>query len=101
MSEQHTAPDGGEEMNLSLDAIEGVMQVLQVLVMCLDKQGHLDGGEYAAMLADWRIQHVPPDSLQEAIVDRMIDTLVDDPRALIRRMGMLLSARQKPEPPTP
>ena len=37
-----------------LDAVEGTMQVLQILLMTLAKTSQLDTAEYARQLADWR-----------------------------------------------
>lgn len=73
---------------MALDAVEGLIQALQILVMCLGKSGQLDTAEYARLLADWRLAHVPPDSMQEAVLDRMLSFLVDEPEVLLRRLSL-------------
>jgi len=77
-------------------AIDGVMQTLEVLVMCLGKAGQMDTAEYARLLTDWRSQHVGPGSMQEAVIDRMLGLLVDRPDVLVRRAAIRLAAAEGP-----
>ncbi|KFK92775.1 MULTISPECIES: hypothetical protein [unclassified Serratia (in: enterobacteria)] len=75
---------------LLYEGLEGVMSCLQVLVICLGKSGHLDTAEYTRLLAEWRLQEAPPESITEALIDRMLAMLVDEPEVLLRRMSMQL-----------
>ncbi len=74
-----------DEPDPALDAVDGVMQVLQVLVVGLIRTGALDPTEYARLLLDWRRSHVAPESVQQAVVDRMLDMLSERSDVLIRR----------------
>ncbi len=72
----------------ALEASEGVMEVLQVLVVALASSGVLDAEKYAQLLAEWRQQHTSDGSLQAVFVERMLAVVVDDPRPLLSRAGM-------------
>ncbi len=82
----------GQEIgqDLALEGIEGVMQLLQVLVLALGKTGQLDTAEYARLLADWHHKQIEPDSLQDVLFQRMLGMLVDQPEVLLRRTGIQL-----------
>lgn len=89
--------------DLALEFCEGVMQVLQVLVVCLGKSGRLDTAEYARLLSNWRETNVDRDSIQEAVIDRMLSMLVDQPEVLahhmqahLRRSGFQLVSAESP-----
>lgn len=79
MEEQETGRDW------ALEGIEGLMQLLQALVLALGKTGQLDTAEYARLLADWHNQQIEPDSLQDVLFQRMLGMLVDEPEVLLRR----------------
>jgi len=87
----------------ALEGIEGVMQLLQVLVLALGKTGQLDTAEYARLLADWHNQQIEPDSLQDVLFQRMLGMLVDQPEVLLRRTGFQLMPVSSPagEPKQP
>lgn len=75
---------GDELASLAMEAIDGVMQALQVLVVCLSKSGQLDPGDYALLLSDFRERHVDSGSMQAMVIDRLMVMLVDQPEELGR-----------------
>lgn len=79
-----------------LEGIEGVMQLLQVLVIALGKAGQLDTAEYARLLADWHHQQIQPGSTQDVLFQRMLGMLVDQPEVLLRRTGFQLMQAESP-----
>lgn len=79
-----------------LDTIDAVLQLLQLLVLELSRQGHLDAAAYARTLTAWRNDQVQPGSAGDVLVHRMLDPLVTEPSVLIRRSGFRLV-----EPDTP
>lgn len=91
------------DQDLALEGIEGVMQLLQVLVLALGKTGQLDTAEYARLLADWHNKQIEPDSLQDVLFQRMLGMLVDQPEVLLRRTGFQLMQAASPadEPKQP
>lgn len=80
------------------DAVDGVMKLLEVLVLTLGKSGALDTGEYARLLTDFRRTQVEPDSVQEAVIDRMLTLLVDRPDVLLRRSAFQLVSESDRDP---
>ncbi len=82
----------------ALDASEGVMEVLQVLVVALAATGALDTAEYARLLAEWRQAHTANGSLQAVFMERMLAVLVDDPGPLMRRAMMRLVSEDAADP---
>lgn len=79
---------------MALELTEGLLKVIQLLVMCLNRSGALDGAEFARLLADARRELVPEGSLEESILDRVLGSLVDHPEALIRRRGFRLATNE-------
>ena len=73
-----------EQDDPALEAVDGVLKVLQVLVLRLGQSGVLDSSEYARDLLSYRTQEAP-DSIQAAVIDRMLDMLVDRADVLLRR----------------
>ena len=72
-----------------VEAVDGLMSLLQVLVVALSKEGKLDTAEYARLLLDFRQKLVQPDSYQDALFQRMLEMLVEgDPQVLMRRLEM-------------
>jgi hypothetical protein len=72
-----------------LETAEGLMSLLQALVLALAKQGKLDTGEYARLLLDMRQRMVEPGSYQDVLFQRMLQMLVEgDPQVLVRRWDM-------------
>lgn len=94
---------GEEEMiRLAQDTAEGVLSVLQILVISLAKSGHLDTADFSLLLAGWRNDNTDKDSMQQAVVDRVLMMLVDDHEALTRRLEMkLVKGKSHDEPPNP
>jgi hypothetical protein len=97
----------GELMNkaeiqqLTLDGIDGVMGLLQVLVVALGKQGQLDTAAYAHLLLDYRKNLLEPESVQATLVDRMLRMLVDEnPEVLVRRDGLHVLTKSEAAPPS-
>ncbi|EEK8237783.1 hypothetical protein G3Y60_002472 [Salmonella enterica] len=70
------------------DVIVGIMSCLEPLVICLRDSGHLNVEQYAHMLADNRLRHVEPGSVEEILLDQILALLVDDPDVFLRRMRM-------------
>lgn len=76
---------------LTMDAVEGLMSLLQVLVISLGRTGMLDTADYARLLLDYREQHIARESIAEALIDRMLDSLVKEGAdVLLRRHSMRL-----------
>ena len=90
MDDQETGQDW------ALEGIEGVMQLLQVLVVALGKTGQLDTAEYARLLADWHHQQIQPGSTQDVLFQRMLGMLVEQPEVLLRRTGFQLMQAENP-----
>lgn len=90
-----------ETKNFMLEAVEGLMSLMQALVMALSKQGNLDTAEYARLLLDLRErQGFEDDSFQDVLFQRMLQMLVEgDPSVLVRRWGMrAVPTEQVPDP---
>ena len=75
MEEQETGRDW------ALEGIEGLMQLLQALVLALGKTGQLDTAEYARLLADWHNQQIEPDSLQDVLFSECLGCWLMNPSA--------------------
>lgn len=73
-----------------LETVEGLMSLMQALVLALAKQGSLDTAEYARLLLDLRErQGFEAESYQDVLFQRMLAMLVEgDPQVLVRRWGM-------------
>jgi len=82
------------------ESIEGLSDLLQVLVVALGKGGQLDTGEYARLLTDFGQQHHAPGSMQTVLFDRMLMQLVDQPAVLKRRMALRVVAQSPVPAPT-
>lgn len=88
-----------ETESFMLETVEGLMSLLQALVIALSKQGKLDTADYARLILDMRQQMVEPDSYQDVLFQRMLQMLVEgDPQVLMRRWEMHLVPTGK-EPP--
>lgn len=91
----------------AVDVADGVMQVLQVLVVSLGTQGVLDTAHFARLLTDWRTNHTEGGSFGQVMVDRMLTMLVDEPEVLVRRASMRVVPAApgqpdgEPSPPDP
>lgn len=83
-----------------VEAVDGLMSLLQVLVVALSKEGKLDTAEYARLLLDLRQKTVQPDSYQDVLFQRMLEMLVEgDPQVLMRRWDMhVVPTGQEPPP---
>ncbi len=77
--------DALEQSRIACGAAEGLMQLMQLLVMSLVQSGQLDPSEFAAHLAAWSTERAEPGSIEESQTWRMLSTLVKDPDALLRR----------------
>jgi hypothetical protein len=78
-----------EQETFMLEAVEGLMSLMQALVMTLGKTGALDTEEYARVLLGMRESMVAPGSTQDVLFQRMLQMLVEgDPQVLVRRWGM-------------
>lgn len=79
-----------DEMHRALmDLNEGVLATLQVLIVALGKSGALDTDEYCRLLTDYRLKHVEDDSMQAAVIERVLHMLVQEPvEVLLRRAAM-------------
>jgi len=88
-----------EQETFMLEAVEGLMTLMQALVMALDKSGTLDTAEYSRVLLGMRESLVEPGSLQDVLFQRMLRMLVEgDPKVLVRRWGMH-AVPTEPRPP--
>lgn len=98
-----TTENNDEEMQeIAQATAEGVLDVLQILVISLANSGHLDTADFSRLLIDWRQSHTEPDSMQQAVVDRVLTMLVDKPDVLTRRLEMrLVKDETHDEPPNP
>lgn len=83
-----------------MDALEGVMTLLQVLVVSLDRSGHLDSADYIQALLSARDELIDKDSIAETLVDRMLDMLVKEGAETLHRRRALHLVRPgvSPEP---
>lgn len=78
-----------ETQTFMLETVEGLMSLMQALVITLQKQGTLDGAEFARVLLAMRKEMAPEDSYQDVLFQRMLQMLVDgNPEVLVRRWGM-------------
>ncbi|HDX8968289.1 TPA: hypothetical protein RQO16_005384 [Klebsiella oxytoca] len=82
--------DSEHPNKLLYEGLEGVMACLQILIICLGKSGQLDVSEYTRLLAEWRLNEAPRDSLTEVLLDRMLLMLVEEPDVLLRRLSLQL-----------
>lgn len=82
------------------ESIEGLLNLLQVLVVALGKSGQLDTGEYARLLTDFQNQHMEAGSMQAVLFDQMLALLVDQPEVLKRRMALSVVAQNPVPSPT-
>jgi hypothetical protein len=85
------------------DGLEGVMTLVQLLVLSLQRQGLLDTQAFAQDLLAFRKDAVtcPPESMCCAVMDRMLELLVSDrPDVLLRRaqIRVVPPTVQKPVP---
>lgn len=90
-----------EIQQLTLDGLDGVMGLMQVLVVALQLQGKLDTAAYARLLLDYRGKLLAPDSIQSTLVDRMLMMLSSEsPEVLVRRSSLhLLPTGKTAHPP--
>ena len=79
-----------ERETFMLETVEGLMSLVQGLVLALAKQGALDTAQYARLLLELRErQQYAPGSYQDVLFQRMLGMLVEgDPDVLVRRWGM-------------
>jgi len=78
-------------IDTSLDATEGVMTVLQLLVLELDRSGVLNGAQFAKLLLDFRRDQVEEDSMRAVMIDRMLGMFCQEGvEVLIRRHALEL-----------
>lgn len=78
-----------ETQTFMLETVEGLMSLMQALVLTLTKQGTLDGAEFARVLLGMREAMVQEGSYQDVLFQRMLEMLVEgDPEVLVRRWGM-------------
>lgn len=86
-----TTENNDEELTaLAQETAEGVLDVLQILVISLANSGHLDTADFSRLLVDWRQDHTESESMRQAVVDRVLAMLVDEPEVLTRRLSMQL-----------
>jgi restriction endonuclease Mrr len=80
-----------EEMQeFMLESVEGLMAMLQTLVLALAKDQVLDTAKYARLLVEMQEKMgYAEDSYQVLLIHRMLGMLVEgNPDVLVRRMGM-------------
>lgn len=89
-----------ETQTFMLEATDGLMKLMQALVLTLTKQGTLDGAEFARTLLSFRQEVLAPDSYQDLLFQQMLQILVeDDPEVLVRRWGMhAVPTEPQPDP---
>ena len=88
-----------ELAQLVLEATDGLMLSMQLLVMSLDQTGHLDRPHLARLLAQAR-NDLAPDGFQADVLDRFLAFPAEEPEALRRRLAMRVVASPS-APPTP
>ena len=83
----HTPQPGDSPNDLIAEGLDGMMKLLQGLVIALQQSGSMDTAYYARLLVSMRGDE-KANSMQEALIDRMLMMLVDDPQTLVRRMAI-------------
>lgn len=83
--------------DIYLDAIEGLMSLLQMLVVSLGRTGKMDTADYARALLDYR-DRLPPDSVAQTLFDRMLDLLVEEGADVLLRRSSMRLVSKSPDP---
>lgn len=92
-----------ETGELISDGLDGVMTLIQLLVLTLHRQERLDMLAFAADLLAFRKDEAvcPPQSMRAHVIDRMLDMLVEDRSEVLLRRAQIHVVLPKSPPIDP